>query len=84
VHLELDGQGDPAIARVEPGRFDIRLQLAQEAVGASASNRAALKLVSKRTCNTLTFASGGWNACGSGLHNVISGGSQLSQTVGSV
>ena len=54
------------------------------AVCASDSNRAALKLVGSRTCSTLTFSSGGRNACGSGLHSVISAGSKLSQTVGSV
>ena len=54
------------------------------AVCASESNRADLKLVGSLTCSTLTFSSGGRNACGSGLHSVISVGSKLSQTVGSV
>ena len=54
------------------------------AVCASESKRAALKLVGSVTCSTLTFSSGGRNACGSGLHSVMNAGSKLSQTVGSV
>ena len=54
------------------------------AVWASESKRADLKLVGSRTCSTLTFSSGGRNACGSGLHSVINFGSKLSHTVGSV
>ena len=54
------------------------------AVCASDSNRAALKLVGRRTCSTLTGSSGGRNACGSGLHSVMSFGSKASHTAGSV
>ena len=54
------------------------------AVCASEGKRADLKFVGRRTCSTLTFSSGGRNACGSGLHSVMSAGSKRSQTVGSV
>ena len=54
------------------------------AVCAAVSKSAALKFVGSLTCSTLIFSSGGRNACGSGLHSVISLGSKLSQTLGSV
>ena len=54
------------------------------AVCSSDGKRADLKLVGSRTCSTLTFSSGGRNACGSGLHSVMKFGSKLSHTVGSV
>ena len=54
------------------------------AVWASDSKRAALKLVGKVTCSTLTGSSGGRKACGSGLHRVSVFGSKLSQTLASV
>ena len=48
------------------------------------AKRADLKLVGRRTCSTLTFSSGGRNACGSGLQSVMNCGSQLAHTDASV
>src|SRR2546423_15441704 len=53
------------------------------AVWVSESKRADLKLVGSLTCSTFTFSSGGRDACGSGLHSVLSLGADASQTLGS-
>ena len=85
VHLELYGQFDLARTGIKAHRLDIRFPNCRSiAVCASASNRAALKLVGSLTCSTLTLSSGGRKACGSGLHSVISFVSKPSHTEESV
>ena len=83
--LSLTGSSILPLAGVEADRFDVRLEL-RAGSRCARPNRSAptLKLVGRLTCSTLTFSSGGRNACGSGLHSVISFGSKLSHTVGSV
>ena len=77
VHLELHRQLDRRVAGIEARRFDVRARAGADRGVRVGIEARRLEVGRQRTCSTFTFSSGGRNACGSGLHSVISFGSKL-------